>query len=145
MPRHPLTCLRFKIAKTTVFLSVEPATTLSSLQETLFSALEATSSSSASSPGPASDLADPDAPQLADVPPLPTSPSDIAFWRLEPGEAGTDAADKWIRLTDDKSGAGKLGLNEAEEVGVSFKADDGSFPPPVVERPQDDEEVDAPM
>ncbi|GAA5865379.1 hypothetical protein JCM1840_001548 [Sporobolomyces johnsonii] len=128
MPRpHPLSCLRFKLAKTTVLLPVTSTMTLSTLRATLLAALKAT----ASSPAPDEDL-----------PPLPSAAADIALWRLDAPERDDDGTEtaKWVRLTDEKSGADKLGLSEADEVGVSFKAADGSFPPPVVVRPVEDEE-----
>ncbi|GAA5901990.1 uncharacterized protein JCM6883_000459 [Sporobolomyces salmoneus] len=134
MPKHPLTCLRFKLAKTTIFLPVTSSSTLSSLRQTLLSALEFSSS-------------DASAPELefSELGELPKKASDIALWRLEPsavaaaGEEG-GAEESWIRLTDEKSTADKLGLREAEEVGVSFKSSDGDFPLPTVVRPKDDYE-----
>ncbi|GAA6035007.1 hypothetical protein JCM8097_002140 [Rhodosporidiobolus ruineniae] len=126
MPRaFPLSSLRLKLSKTTLLLPVTPTTTLSSLRSTLFAALTATAASAAED--------DPD------LPSLPTEAKDIALWRLDAaGENGEE--EKWVRLTDEKSGADKWGVNESEEIGVSFKADDGSFPPPTVVRPVDEYE-----
>ncbi|GAA6010900.1 hypothetical protein JCM11491_004591 [Sporobolomyces phaffii] len=133
MPKHPLTCLRFKLAKTTIFLPVSSTSTLASLRETLLSAL-ASSRFDAALPEP----------EYLDLE-LPAHATDIALWRLEPsssaeaaGGAGGGAEEKWIRLTDEKSTADKLGLREAEEVGVSFKSSDGTFPSPSVLRPRDE-------
>ncbi|GAA5833854.1 hypothetical protein JCM5353_003074 [Sporobolomyces roseus] len=126
MPKHPLTCLRFKLSKTTIFLPVDSKATLSSLRETLLSALQATPDSSID---------------------LPKSSKDIALWRLEPSEQQEveDGEEKWIKLSDEKSTADKLGLSEAEEVGVSFKGPDGKYPKPKVERPREDEDEEMPQ
>ncbi|GAA5871093.1 hypothetical protein JCM16303_001686 [Sporobolomyces ruberrimus] len=130
MPKHPLTCLRFKVAKTTIFLPVTPSSTLASLRKTLLSALEFSSTENASPEMEFADLV------------LPKSASDIALWRLEPStkeEEVEGAEENWVRMSDEKSTADKLGLREAEEVGVSFIGSDGKFPKPSVVRPRDDE------
>ncbi|BGP19024.1 hypothetical protein JCM10213_009266 [Rhodosporidiobolus nylandii] len=124
MPKpFPLYSLRLKISKTTLLLPVDSSTTLSVLRQSVLSALAATSSTAS-----------------ADDPELPLLPADaksVALWRLEP--LG-DGEEKWVRLTDEKSGADKWGVAESEEIGVSFEAPDGSFPTPVVVRPVDDYE-----
>ncbi|GAA5885033.1 hypothetical protein JCM6882_007202 [Rhodosporidiobolus microsporus] len=128
MPKpFPLSSLRLKISKTTILLPVSSATTLSTLRATLLSALEATAASNA----------DDDA-----LPPLPSSAADIALWRLEAPDHDMEGneIEKWVRLTDEKSGADKWGVSESEEIGVSFKAGDGSFPTPIVIRPVDEYE-----
>ncbi|BGP29435.1 hypothetical protein JCM10296v2_001174 [Rhodotorula toruloides] len=129
MPRaHPLSSLRLKVSKTTILLPVSSSTTLSSLRSLVLTALQATASSAFQD--------DPD------LPALPSSANDIALWRLEAPEKQADgsASEKWVRLRDEKSGADKWGVAEAEEIGVSFKSADGTFPTPVVVRPVDEYE-----
>ncbi|GAA5837335.1 hypothetical protein JCM3766R1_000417 [Sporobolomyces carnicolor] len=116
----------------TILLPVTASTaTLSSLRQALLSALE---SSSGSEP--------PELWQDHLGGPIPTTSEDIALWRLEPREddAAPDANENWIRLTDEKSTADKFGLQEADQVGVSFRSQDGEFPQPSVIRPKDDYE-----
>ncbi|POY76140.1 hypothetical protein BMF94_0863, partial [Rhodotorula taiwanensis] len=126
---HPLSSLRLKVSKTTVLLPVDGSTTLSELRETLLGALQATAASAGE-----------DDPELASG--LPTSSSDIALWRLEAPTKDADGseAEQWVRLQDEKAGAAKWAVNEADEIGVSFKAADGSFPEPSIVRPVDDYE-----
>ncbi|TNY23339.1 hypothetical protein DMC30DRAFT_414211 [Rhodotorula diobovata] len=118
------------VSKTTILLPVTPSTTLSSLRSTVLAALASTASSALDD--------DPELPQL------PTDADDIALWRLDAPERDADGneADKWIQLRDEKSGVDKLGLHEGDEVGVSFKDADGSFPPPTIVRPVDDDELE---
>ncbi|GAA5984770.1 hypothetical protein JCM5350_004233 [Sporobolomyces pararoseus] len=134
MPKHPLTTLRFKIAKTTIFLPVTSTSTLSTLRETLISALRASNQDSSNPELEFSQLQ------------LPESGNDIAFWRLEPpssttgtSEGGGETVENWIRLKDEKTSLEKLGLREAEEIGISFKDSNGQFPLPTVVRPLDDD------
>ncbi|GAA5970005.1 hypothetical protein JCM3765_007274 [Sporobolomyces pararoseus] len=127
MPKHPLTTLRFKIAKTTIFLPVPPTSNFTTLRETLLSALKSTSTSNLET-------------ELLNQP-LPESVDDIAFWKLEPSSEGEkEGGENWIRFKDDKTSLEKLGLREAEEVGISFKDSNGKFPSPTVIRPIDDYE-----
>ncbi|BGP37383.1 hypothetical protein JCM10450v2_001292 [Rhodotorula kratochvilovae] len=131
MPRaHPLSCLRLKLSKTTVLLPVTPSTTLPALRISLLAALTATASAATSD--------DPD------LPALPSDTEDIALWRLDAPERDADGneRDKWVLLRDETSGADKWGVNEGDELGVSFKAADGSFPEPTVVRPADDDEAE---
>ncbi|GAA5917941.1 hypothetical protein JCM8208_002804 [Rhodotorula glutinis] len=133
MPRpHPLSTLRLKVSKTTVILPVTPTTTLSDLRALVLTALASTASS-------ASD----DDPDLA-LSPLPTAADDVALWRLDAPERDADGneTDKWVELRDESSGAAKWGVSEGEEIGVSFKDADGSFPEPTLVRPIDDEELE---
>ncbi|GAA5998079.1 uncharacterized protein JCM10292_002307 [Rhodotorula paludigena] len=118
------------ISKTTVLIPVSSATTLATLRTTLLSALTSTASHAASD--------DPD------LPALPESADDIALWRLEAPEKDAEGneSEKWVRLRDEKSGADKWGVSEAEELGVSFRGGDGTFPLPTVIRPVDEEEVE---
>ncbi|GAA5973270.1 hypothetical protein JCM11641_003043 [Rhodosporidiobolus odoratus] len=125
MPRaFPLSSLLLKASKTTILIPVSSATTLSTLRTTLLEALRSTT--------PTAQADDPD------LPTLPEDAKDIALWRLEQTPEGEE--DKWVRLTDEKSGADKWGVNESDEIGVSFKASDGTFPTPSVVRPVDDYE-----
>ncbi|GAA5844816.1 hypothetical protein JCM9279_000004 [Rhodotorula babjevae] len=132
MPRpHPLSTLRLKVSKTTVILPVTPTTSLSDLRALVLTALASTASS-------ASD----DDPDLATA--LPTATDNVALWRLDAPERDADGneTDKWVELRDESSGAAKWGVSEGEELGVSFKDADGSFPEPTVVRPIDDEELE---
>ncbi|GAA5990667.1 hypothetical protein JCM10908_003180 [Rhodotorula pacifica] len=129
MPRgHPLSTLRLKSSKTTVLLPVNDSTTLSELRTALLGALQASVASASA-----------DDPDLT-TERLPSSSKDIALWRLEAPTKDSDGneTEKWIRLLDEKTGAAKWGVNEADEVAFSFKAADGSFPEPTVTRPVDD-------
>ncbi|GAA5829018.1 hypothetical protein JCM11251_004099 [Rhodosporidiobolus azoricus] len=125
MPKpFPLSSLRCKISKTTLLLPVSSTTTLSTLRSSILSVLQATSATNADD---------------EDLPALPSNAKDIALWRLdEPGAA--EGEERWVRLMDEKSGADKWGVSESEEIGLSFKADDGSFPTPTVTRPVDEYE-----
>ncbi|GAA5925002.1 uncharacterized protein JCM15063_005789 [Sporobolomyces koalae] len=154
MPKQPLTCLRFKLAKSnvtslppakipqktdqvvfgsaTIFLPVDSKSTLSTLRTTLLSALKFAASDTSSPEFEYVDLT------------LPGSEQDIALWRLEPATNEEDE-ENWIRLTDEKSTADKLGLREAEQVAVSFKNAQGEFPKPLVIRPREDEYEEGPL
>jgi hypothetical protein len=80
----------------TILIPVTSSTTLSALRTTLLEALSATSAANADD-------------EVLNK--LPTTAKDIALWRLEPLEGGeTDEAVKWVRLTDEKSGADKWGV-----------------------------------
>ncbi|KAG0665384.1 hypothetical protein C6P46_006831 [Rhodotorula mucilaginosa] len=138
MPRgHPLSTLRLKSSKTTILIPVNASTTLSELRSALLGALQATASSA-----PADD------PELnGGSGDLPSNADDIALWRLEPSNKDAEGnmaaaegneAEHWVRLQDEKTGAAKWGVNEADEIAFSFKAADGSFPEPTVVRPVDD-------
>ncbi|GAA6053683.1 hypothetical protein JCM3770_001695 [Rhodotorula araucariae] len=131
MPRpHPLSCLRLKLSKTTLVLPVTPSTTLAALRAALVAALAATAAHAAA-----------DDPDLAAV---PAGPDAVALWRLDAPHRDADGneTDTWVRLSDDMATADKWGVNEGDQLGVSFKAADGSFPMPTVVRPVDDDEAE---
>ncbi|GAA5871920.1 hypothetical protein JCM8547_003304 [Rhodosporidiobolus lusitaniae] len=123
MARFALSCLRLKQSKTTLLIPVTPSTTLANLRSEALAALQATAAHNA------------DDVVLAV---LPDKPEDIALWRKDPVVTPEGAEDNWVRLTDEKSGADKWGVGESEEIGFSFRAEDGSFPEPSVDRPIDD-------
>ncbi|GAA6012645.1 hypothetical protein JCM10207_009067 [Rhodosporidiobolus poonsookiae] len=127
MPRaFPLASLRLKVSKTTLLIPVSSSTTLSALRATALEALAATATTNADDP---------------DLPAVPESADDVALWRLDKVEADeAGLGEKWVRLTDEKSGADKWGVGESEELGVSFRGADGTFPKPTVVRPVDDYE-----
>ncbi|KAK4046487.1 hypothetical protein OIV83_006013 [Microbotryomycetes sp. JL201] len=122
--RHPLTCVRCKFAKTTIFVPIKPSTKLGELKAQLFEAIKATA---------ADDISD-----------LPSSEDEMALWRRLDDENADGQEEQWERLKDDKSGADKWGIEQAAEIGVSFRGGDGTFSMPEIERPVDEDEEDLP-
>ncbi|KAK4048064.1 hypothetical protein OIO90_005965 [Microbotryomycetes sp. JL221] len=131
MPRrHPLTCVRCKFGKTTIFIPITPATKLPELKAALFQTITSVGADELVS--------------------LPTSVEDVALFKSNNSTTTSDDQDEqWDRLKDDKSGADKWGMQvvyeQAAEIGVSFRGSDGTFAKPEIERPidEDDEDVTA--
>ncbi|KAM0792910.1 hypothetical protein ACM66B_002671 [Microbotryomycetes sp. NB124-2] len=121
--RHPLTCVRCKFARTTIFVPITPSTKLNELKAALFQAVTSVGAD--------------------EVPELPATADDVALWRRTDDNAVEGQEEQWEKLKDDKSGADKWGIEQAAEIGVSFRGGDGTFSKPEIERPVDEDEEEA--